>query len=321
MPPKIQNDVKAYRTISIGENNVVSVPSDEGAPQYVLRRLLNKCVSMTEEFNELKKGKTSNNIPSTQLYQFSDVKYELETHLKSAGRDEWGNKANKLKDKFNFLYDLAIQHMKTSSVGKQDMDRIIIEMFAEGPLIKSVSDLDQLKALIFGIPQMISNEKHDTTGWGGKNIAGKLSICPEMIMISSDKIAASLCAMVADGCPYPFHIMCSRKVGSQTQSILIQKNHVSMLAILINLLMNNTADNITTTGFGYIQKIIASRTNLVTQEFNDIILDICGILYNSDSQEDATKIIDIVDSIFAEVSPTERGGESNNPKNTHTPYQ
>ena len=36
-------------------------------------------------------------------------------------------------------------------------------------------------------------------------------------------------------------------------------------------------------------------------------MDICGILYNSDSQEDATKIIDIVDSIFAEVSPTERG--------------
>ena len=59
MSAKKQKDrVKVFRTIYIDENNVVSVPSDEGAPQHALSRVLKTGVATIEEVtrNKGKKG-------------------------------------------------------------------------------------------------------------------------------------------------------------------------------------------------------------------------------------------------------------------------
>jgi hypothetical protein len=250
-----KDKVTALREVHISgaeDSLITSVYSDDGTPQKALHRLLIKCVNM---------------LNASTRETMSVIIAELTTHFTQAGRSDWGNKTQGLKDKFNQVYEAA---MATTSSTQSELDNKTIILFSE-PLVKSISDISQIKALICGIPEIVSIE--DIGPEVEDPIITNLRLCPELLMISSDKIAASVCTLLAHICDYPIPIMCSRKVGPITQSVLIQKNHVSMLSILINLAMNdNTRLCIE---IMHVKDIITSVINELTWELDEAINGIC----------------------------------------------
>ena len=113
-------------------------------------------------------------------------------------------------------------------------------------------------------------------------------------MVSSDRIAASVCVYLADVCDYPIPIMCSRKTGSATQSMIIQKNHVSMLSVLINLLMYQTPEygkeSKMIQGLKYIKDIIKFKIADYEEAFENSMNAICGDLYTPQMMSDVYNI-------------------------------
>lgn len=198
---------------------------EQGTPQKRLHDLLYACRTIVSHNSDIFKGKI------TKL----DVE-GLITELKKVGREDMF-KSIEDRNLFCEYIDLFISSLKSTSQ-QIKKNKIFISVWLL-VLVKSMSDISQCGSLINDILELYEGGNIPNIGkLSGDTRTDVLSVLnsnKNVTFVSSDKICAALSTNILKLIDYPIQTLCSRKTGTTTQTMIIQKEEVSALSVVLSV--------------------------------------------------------------------------------------
>lgn len=213
-------------TRSIGMDGVIkefgvntTFTREQGTPQKRLHDLLDACKTIVANNGTIFKGKiTTLNVQG------------LIDELEIAGREEMFKSAAD-KDLFCQYIDLFITSLR-STPDQITKNKILITVWSL-VLVKSISDISQCGSLINDIPKLYPDNSIPNIPKNG--VLSVLNSNKNVTFVSSDKICAALSSNILKLIDYPIQTLCSRKTGTTTQTMIIQKCEVSALSLVLSV--------------------------------------------------------------------------------------
>jgi len=261
-------------TRSIGMNGVIEslgvntiFGKERGTPQKRVHDLLEACQTIVKNDPSIFKAKIST----------LDVN-KLITDLEETTREDMFNSITDKKLFCDYI-DLFISSLKSTS-DQITKNKIFISVWLL-VLVKSISDISQCGSLVNdiqkfydggNIPEIVNKNDVFSVLNSNKNVT----------FVSSDKICAALSSNILKLIDYPIQTLCSRKTGTTTQTMIVQKSEVSALSVILSVvgdkektfsLINDVVystdiDNDKKDG---VTSMITSINSLVTDYYTDII--------------------------------------------------
>jgi hypothetical protein len=209
---------------SLGVNTTFS--RERGTPQKRLHDLLEACQTIVKTNNRsIFKGK----ITTLDVQGLID---DLET---ASREDMFKSIAD--RNLFCEYIDLFISSLK-STPDQITKNKISITVWLL-VLVKSMSDISQCGSLVNDIPKFYEGGNISTigksTGDTTNDVLSVLKSNKNVTFVSSDKICAALSSNILKLIDYPIQTLCSRKTGTTTQTMIVQKGEVSALSVILSV--------------------------------------------------------------------------------------
>jgi len=237
---KKQSSDKTTRHIHlIGENGNeeveqytthINFDKKSGTPQKRLHDLLVACKSIvTNDRSIFNKGK----IKSLNVDPLIDA---LIVKLSKSTRDDIFE-TDEDRDLFCKYIYLFISSLNSTS-NKIDANKIFITVWLL-VLVKSMSDISQCGSLVNDIPKLYKDKPmldiERAVLRSSQDVLSLLNSNINVTFFSSDKICAALSTNILKLIDYPIQTLCSRKTGTTTQTMIIQKGEVSALSVVLSV--------------------------------------------------------------------------------------